>query len=139
MLVPDLYTNCSEIDDQCKWKSAILKGAARASMWCGTIPQKIRQNKVHEMKYFVTFLRIAEYKLTRAHSNLVSFHWSEYRPITFTRMFELRHNILSNVRTNVRKYVATWLEHSREIWDDRNVDAKMTQVASLRHPHQTPV
>ena len=29
-------------------------------------------------------------------------------------MFELRHNILSNVRTNVRKYVVSWLKHSRE-------------------------
>ena len=29
-------------------------------------------------------------------------------------MFEPRHNILSNVRTNVRKYDVTWLEHSRE-------------------------
>ena len=29
-------------------------------------------------------------------------------------MFEPRHNILSNIRTNVRKYVVTWLEHSRE-------------------------
>ena len=34
------------------------------------------------------------------------------RPITFTRMFEPRHNILSNVRANVRKYVVTRLEHS---------------------------
>ena len=33
---------------------------------------------------------------------------------TFTRMFEPRHNILSNNRPNVRKYVVTWLEHSRE-------------------------
>ena len=40
--------------------------------------------------------------------------WSGYRPITFTRMFEPRHNILSDVRTNFRKYVVTWLEHSRE-------------------------
>ena len=39
---------------------------------------------------------------------------SRYLPITFTRMFEPRHNILSNVRTNVRRYVVTWLEHSRE-------------------------
>ena len=31
-----------------------------------------------------------------------------------TRMFEPRHNILSNVRTNVRKYVVTWLKHSRD-------------------------
>ena len=31
-------------------------------------------------------------------------------------MFEQRHNILSNIRTNVRKYVVTWLEHySREV------------------------
>ena len=29
-------------------------------------------------------------------------------------MFEPRHNILSNVRANVRKYVATWFEHSPE-------------------------
>ena len=33
------------------------------------------------------------------HSN-----WSGYRPITFTRTFEPRHNILSNDCTNVRKY-----------------------------------
>ena len=37
-----------------------------------------------------------------------------YRPITFTRMFEPRHNILSNVRTNVQMYVVSWLEHSCE-------------------------
>ena len=36
------------------------------------------------------------------------------RPITFTRMFEPRHNILSNVRADIRKYVASWLEHPRE-------------------------
>ena len=35
-------------------------------------------------------------------------------PITFTRMFEPRHNILSIVRTNVGKYVVAWLKHSRE-------------------------
>ena len=35
-------------------------------------------------------------------------------PITFTWMFEPRHNILPNVCTNVGKYVVTWLEHSRE-------------------------
>ena len=29
-------------------------------------------------------------------------------------MFEPRHNILSNVRTNVGKYVVMWLKHSRE-------------------------
>ena len=28
--------------------------------------------------------------------------------------FKPRHNLLSNVRTNVRKYAVTWLEHSRE-------------------------
>ena len=42
-------------------------------------------------------------------------YWSGKRPITITRMFELRHNILSNVSTNHRKYVVTWLEHSREV------------------------
>ena len=41
-------------------------------------------------------------------------NWSGYRPITFTRKFEPRHSILSYVRTNVRKYVVAWLEHSRE-------------------------
>ena len=41
-------------------------------------------------------------------------HWSRYRPITFKPMFEPRHNILLNVRANVRKYVVTWLEHSPE-------------------------
>ena len=46
-------------------------------------------------------------------------YWAPLRvvrvpPITFMRMFEPRHNILSNVRTNVRKYVVTWLKHSRE-------------------------
>ena len=40
--------------------------------------------------------------------------WSGYRPITLTRIFELRHNKLSNVRTNIPKYVVTWLEHSGE-------------------------
>ena len=35
-------------------------------------------------------------------------------PITLTRKFEPRNNILWNVRTNVGKYVVTWLEHSRE-------------------------
>ena len=40
-------------------------------------------------------------------------YWSGYRPITFTRMFEPRHNILSIVRTRAFvKYVVTWLEHS---------------------------
>ena len=39
---------------------------------------------------------------------------SGYRPVTFTRMFEPRHNILSNVRADNRKYVVTWLKHSRE-------------------------
>ena len=29
-------------------------------------------------------------------------------------MFEPRHNILSNVRTDIRKYVVSWLKHSRE-------------------------
>ena len=37
-----------------------------------------------------------------------------FDPITFTLMFELRHNLFSNVRTNVRKYVVTWLVHLRE-------------------------
>ena len=41
-------------------------------------------------------------------------YWSAYRSIIFTRMFEPRHNILSNVRTNVRKYILACLEHSRE-------------------------
>ena len=42
-------------------------------------------------------------------------YWSGYRPIIFTGMFfEPQHNILSNVRTNVGKYVVSWLEHSRE-------------------------
>ena len=41
-------------------------------------------------------------------------YWSWYRPMTFTRMFEPRHNIFSNVRTTVRKYVVSWFEHSRE-------------------------
>ena len=35
-------------------------------------------------------------------------------PITFTRMFEPRHNILSNVRADIRKYIVSWLKHSRE-------------------------
>ena len=35
-------------------------------------------------------------------------------PITFTRMFEPRHNILSNVRADIRTYVVSWLKHSRE-------------------------
>ena len=33
---------------------------------------------------------------------------------TFTRLFETRHIILSNVGTNVRFYVVTWLKDSRE-------------------------
>ena len=41
-------------------------------------------------------------------------HWSGHWSITFTRMFEPRHNIHSNVRKNVGKYVVTWLEYSRE-------------------------
>ena len=40
--------------------------------------------------------------------------WSRYRPLTSTRMFEPRHNIFSNIRTNVRECVVTWLEHSRK-------------------------
>ena len=35
-------------------------------------------------------------------------------PITFTRMSKPRHNILSNVRADIRKYVVAWLKHSRE-------------------------
>ena len=31
-----------------------------------------------------------------------------------TRMFEPRHNILSDVRADIRKYVVSWLKHSRE-------------------------
>ena len=34
--------------------------------------------------------------------------------ITFTGMFEPRHNILSNVRGDIRKYVVSWLKHSHE-------------------------
>ena len=41
-------------------------------------------------------------------------NWSGYRPITFTRLFKPRRNILSYVRANVRKYIVTWLEHPRE-------------------------
>ena len=37
---------------------------------------------------------------------------SGYRPVTFTRMFETRHSILSNVRTNVRMYQPSF----RWIW-----------------------
>ena len=40
--------------------------------------------------------------------------WSGNRPITFTRMFEPRHNILSNVRADIRMYVVSWLEHLRK-------------------------
>ena len=36
------------------------------------------------------------------------------RPITFTRMFEPRHNILLNVRVGIRNNVVSWLKHSRE-------------------------
>ena len=42
-------------------------------------------------------------------------YWSGYRPITFTRMVEPRHNIFPNVRPKFRKYFVTWFEHSREI------------------------
>ena len=35
-------------------------------------------------------------------------------PYTFTRMFEPRHNILSNARADIGKYVVSWLKHSRE-------------------------
>ena len=45
-------------------------------------------------------------------------------PITFTRMFEPRHNILSNVRADVRHYVVSWLKHSRE----SNIGATRTNV-----------
>ena len=44
----------------------------------------------------------------------ISFRPDTLAYITFTRIFEPRHNILSNVHTNVRKYVVTRLEHSRE-------------------------
>ena len=33
-------------------------------------------------------------------------------PIAFTRMFEPRHIILSNVRADIRKNVVSWLKHS---------------------------
>ena len=35
-------------------------------------------------------------------------------PITFTQMFEPRHNILPNVRVDIPKYVVSWLEHLLE-------------------------
>ena len=35
-------------------------------------------------------------------------------PITFTRMFEPRHNILSKVHAVIRKYVVSWFKRSRE-------------------------
>ena len=35
-------------------------------------------------------------------------------PITSMRLFEQRHNILSNVRADIRKYVVSWLKHWRE-------------------------
>ena len=35
-------------------------------------------------------------------------------PYTFTRTFKPRHDVLRNFRTDVRKYVATWLEYSRK-------------------------
>ena len=56
-----------------------------------------------------------DYDKKRSEYTKLRSEWSGYRPITFTRMFEPRHNVLSNIRTNVRKYVVTWLEHSREI------------------------
>ena len=43
-----------------------------------------------------------------------TFFWSGYRLLLSRWMFEPRHNILSNVRTNVQKYVVTSLEYSRE-------------------------
>ena len=38
-------------------------------------------------------------------------------PITFARMFEPRHvprNVRATFRADIRKYVVTWLKHSRE-------------------------
>ena len=40
-------------------------------------------------------------------------YFTVYRLITSTRMFEPRHNILSNVRTNFRKYVVTYSSNIR--------------------------
>ena len=51
-------------------------------------------------------------------------------PIIFTRMFEPRHNILSNVPADIRQYVVSWLKHSRE--SNRPVlGPKMLSIISL--------
>ena len=39
------------------------------------------------------------------------YEWSEYRLLIW--MFEPHHNLLSNVRVDIRKYVVSWLKHSR--------------------------
>ena len=44
-----------------------------------------------------------------------------------TRVFEPRHNILSNVRADIRKLVVSWLKHSRE--SDRAVPGPITTEA----------
>ena len=62
------------------------------------------------LNLFVQPIRLGHANATGSNSTCHRFYWSRYRPITFTRMFEPRHNIISNVR----KYIATWLEHSRE-------------------------
>ena len=41
-------------------------------------------------------------------------YWSGYRLLLLRECSSHCHNVLSNVRTNVRKYVVTWLKHSRE-------------------------
>ena len=59
-------------------------------------------------------------------------YWSGYRLLLSRWMFEPRHNIISNVRTNVRKYVVTWLERSRE--SNRPVFGPFLAELSIRGP-----
>ena len=48
------------------------------------------------------------------HDRSIAFSVGLGRVLSLSRdCFAPRHNILSNVRTNVRKYIVTWLEHSR--------------------------
>ena len=44
-------------------------------------------------------------------------------------MFEPRHNIVSNVRADIRKYAVSWFEHSRE--SNRPVPGPLLAVLSI--------
>ena len=58
--------------------------------------------------------RITTYDVRNSefHKRKLRWEWSWYRLLLSGRMLEPRHNILSNVRADIRENVASWLKHS---------------------------